>query len=265
MTQHPLIDALIPMNLFADIAPVNVDLVYANPVHARNIFSLRLYHPNAQLWLHEDLARITLLAAYRVNRLYGWTLELKDGLRTTEAQAMMLETDIVKSNPHWTREGIKRLVSPPGAGAHPRGMAIDVCALDPDGHEIDMGTAFDHLTHDPADNPAARDYTNLPEVVLEHRTRLEEAFTHSAAQLNLPIVPLASEWWDYRFPADLYGQYEALSDTTLPDYMKMTGRPAEPVMPDIMQAIFVKRTEDLLNELTPLITAAPSHENLQDA
>jgi D-alanyl-D-alanine dipeptidase len=246
---RPFTDALIPMDLFVGKAPVTVDLVYANPVHARNIFARALYHPSARLWLHEDLARIVLGAAWYLNVTHGWTLELKDGLRTVEAQRLMQENDLVQANPQWSEPGEKRLLSPPGAGAHPRAMAVDVCVLNDNGDEIDMGTPFDYLTRDPHDNPAARNYTNLPDDIIRHRRQLEEGFTLSAQSLNLPIVLLSSEWWDFRFPADLYNQYEALSDAVLPPYMQMTGRPSNPVTPDDLQAGFDKRAEDILNDL----------------
>lgn len=251
MTQHPLIPALIPMHLFTEAAPVSVDLVYASPVHARNIFAQALYHPNARLWLHEDLAKIVLLAAYHLRAHNGWKLQLKDGLRTIEAQAKMLSTDIVKDNPHWTAPGDNRLLSPPGAGAHPRGMAIDIGVVDMKGREVNMGTPFDHLTPDPANNPAARDYTALPDEILERREAVEHAFTHSAGQLGLSIVPLASEWWDYRFPADWFKQYEPLSDADLPDYMKMCGRPADPVIPDEIEVAYEAHAVSLLLALEP--------------
>lgn len=245
----PLPDALIPMDLFARRAPVRIDIVYANPVHARNIFARALYHPQARLWLHEDLAAIVLRAAARLHALYGWTTVLKDGLRTVEAQAMMQDTDIVKANPHWSGAvPEKRLLSSPGNGAHPRGMAIDVGFIDGAGREVDMGTPFDFFTPDPDNNPAARAYTKLGDAVIERRRIVEDVFMTAAASLDLGLVPLASEWWDYRFPADLYNQFPALRDADLPEWMQMTGRP-HPIMPDDIQAAFDKRAETLLNAL----------------
>lgn len=245
---NPLIEALVPMDLFTRVFPVTIDLVYASPVHARNMFSRALYYPQARLWLHEDLARIVLRAASRLNRQHKWTLQLKDGLRTVEAQALMNNTDIVKANPQWTAPGEKRLISPPGGGAHPRGMAVDICVLDQQGGELDMGTPFDHFTRDPDQNPAGRHYTALPADILERRGIVEEAFTASAASLGLVVLPLASEWWDYRFPAAVYNRYEPLSDADLPPYMQMTGQP-NPIMPGIIQAGFDKKAEDILNGL----------------
>lgn len=253
---RPLTDMLIPMDLFAGFAPVRIDLVYANPVHARNIFARALYHPQARLWLHDDLAAIVLRAAAHLHRHYGWITVLKDGLRTVEAQEMMQETDIVKANPHWSGAAVeKRLLSSPGNGAHPRAMAIDVGFIDKNGRDVDMGTPFDFFTSDPNNNPAARAYTNFPDAVLDRRRIAEDAFTSAAATFNLPLVPLASEWWDYRFPADLYNLFPALHDADLPEWMRMTGRP-NPIMPDDIKAGFDKRAQTLLNALDGSIQIA---------
>lgn len=253
---QPLIDALLPMDLFAGPAPVRIDLVYANPVHARNIFARALYQPQARLWLHEDLAAIVLQAAMHLHLHYGWTTVLKDGLRTVEAQQMMQETDIVKANPHWSGTvPEKRLLSSPGNGAHPRAMAIDVGFIDKNNKDVDMGTPFDFFTSNPDNNPAARGYMNFPGAIIERRKIVEETFISAARGLGLTIVPLASEWWDYRFPADIYNQFPALHDTDLPEWMRMTGRP-NPIMPDNIKAAFDKRVETLLNALDEKLQVA---------
>ena len=112
---------LVPMDIFPD-EPFVIDLVYARKDHPENIFGTAVYHENARLVLQRDLARITLKVARTLHAKHGWTLVLKDGLRPIEAQAALMETAIVKRNPHWLSE--PRLLSGPGQGAHPRGMAI---------------------------------------------------------------------------------------------------------------------------------------------
>ena len=52
----------------------------------------------------------------------------------------------VKDNLHWLEE--PRLLSPPGAGGHLRGMAIDIGLEDAQGRLLDMGTVFDYLAED---------------------------------------------------------------------------------------------------------------------
>ena len=85
-----------------------------------------------------------------------------------------------------------------------------------------MGTAFDHLTTDPAVNPAARDYQVFPANVLENRDYLEQLFMRAAEVSGRQILPLPSEWWDFRFPHDYSSQFAPISDDDLPAEMRMT-------------------------------------------
>ncbi|PZO85758.1 MAG: D-Ala-D-Ala dipeptidase [Micavibrio aeruginosavorus] len=207
-------DALIPMDIFPG-EPFLIDIVYADKNHPHNIFGCALYHESARLILQRDMARIILLCARALRETHGWTLVLKDGLRPVEAQARMAETNIVKENPHWL-EGPRRMLSSPGVGAHPRGMAIDVSVIDRDNNPVDMGTVFDEMTEQ-----SARDYTGFSALVLENRRILQTAFTDSAAKLDLPMLPLPSEWWDFRFPSDYTRGFAPLSDADLPDDLKI--------------------------------------------
>ena len=207
---------LVPMDIFIGNEPIKIDLVYANENHARNIFDEALYHDSARLWAHRDIAAITLLTARVLNRAHGYTVEIQDCLRTTEAQKAMGETKIVQANPEWLQEP-NRMVSPPGHGAHPRGMAIDVGMLDKDDNPVDMGTLFDDM-----DKKSYRSYDGFPEEILQNRLALENAFMKSAKLLGHDFLPLPSEWWDYRFPAETYRKYGALSDENLPPQMQMT-------------------------------------------
>lgn len=213
---------LIAMDEFAGDIPLRIDLVYAKPQHPDNIFKSAIYHAGARLWLHRSLAAITMLAARNCYETSGFVFVLKDGLRTTDAQTAMQQTDIVKANPHWCKDGPNRLLSPPGKGGHPRGMAIDIVLETQDGQEIDMGTPFDYLTPDPANNPAHRDFTDLPEQALKNRGVLEYAMISAAQSLGHELLPLPSEWWDFRFPREIYDQYEPLSDNDLLPGQKMT-------------------------------------------
>lgn len=207
---------LVPMDIFVGNEPIKIDLVYANKNHERNIFGEALYHDKARLWAHRDIAAITLLTARILNRAYDYTVEIQDCLRTTEAQAAMGNTKIVRENPHWLQEP-NRMVSPPGHGAHPRGMAIDVGILDSNGNQIDMGTPFDDM-----DKKSYRSYNGFSEEIQRNRLALEDAFMKSAKLLGHDFLPLPSEWWDYRFPAETYRKYEALGDENLPPQMQMT-------------------------------------------
>lgn len=211
------------MDVFCGSEPIGIDLVYAQPNHPENIFGIAAYHNDARLSLHRDLARVVLKTARLLRHRHEWTLVLKDGLRTIEAQDILIHTDIVRRNPHWLEE--PRLLSGPGQGAHPRGMAIDVSVTDAHGNAVDMGTVFDAMVPE-----SARAYTGFPPAILQNRKHLEEAFLEAGESLSRPILPLPSEWWDFRFPASYNGQYAPLSDKDLPGCLKMTtpGTYAEP-------------------------------------
>lgn len=213
---------LVAMDEYEKSHRLRVDLVYADAAHPENIFKAALYRPEARLWLHRAFAEVVLRAAEICYQRWGGVFILKDGLRTVEAQQAMQDTAIVRANPQWCAEGPNRLLSPPGRGGHPRGMAVDVAVEDENGMPWDMGTSFDHLTTDPADNPAARSYKNLPRHVLENRARLEQAFNEAARELGRPVLPLPAEWWDFRFPASYSEDYAPLSDNDLPPAMRMT-------------------------------------------
>lgn len=194
--------------------PIVIDMVYADANHPENIFGIAAYHAKARLILHKELARIVIKASRLLKEQYDWTLVLKDGLRTIEAQRALMDTDIVRRNPHWLEE--PRLLSGPGQGAHPRGMAIDVSVNNAAGTPIDMGTPFDAMVPE-----SARDYKGFQAHILRNRAKLEKAFVESAASLSLPLLPLPSEWWDFRLPASYNGLYNPLSDDDLPEELKM--------------------------------------------
>lgn len=204
---------LVPMDIFGD-EPFTIDLVYASANHPENIFGVAVYHKDARLTLHKDLARIVLLTARTLYARHGWTLVLKDGLRPVEAQSALTQTEIVQRNPHWLQE--PRLLSGAGQGAHPRGMAIDVSVAG-----VDMGTVFDAMVAE-----SARDYTGFDATILQNRKYLEDAFVEAAQTLGLPLLPLPSEWWDFRFPASYNTVFAPLSDMDLPPPLRMCGEAA---------------------------------------
>lgn len=230
---------LVPMDLFIADEPLAIDLVYAQAKHPENIFGIAAYHPKARLTLHKDLARIVIAAARTIHQGHGWTLVLKDGLRPIEAQKILIETDIVRNNPHWLEE--PRLLSSPGQGAHPRAMAIDVSVQDKNGQPVDMGTVFDEMTPQ-----SARSFKDFSEGILQNRETLESAFMTAAAALNIPLLPLPSEWWDFRIPASHSGQYAPLSDADLPSPLRMCAAPAADEAAEEKMAALAK---DIANSL----------------
>lgn len=200
--------------------PLRCDVVYAQGNHPENMFG-ELYRQGAKIWAHKDLARILSLAAQLCFEERGFVLVVKDVLRTVDAQRKMNEAPIVRDNPHWT-VGENLLISPPGTGAHPRAMAADVVLETESGEIVPMGTPFDFFSEDPQHNPAARDYKDLPQDCLENRGFLSRIMCEAARVCEVPLWPLPSEWWDFRFPPEIYERYAPLSDTDLPPEMRMT-------------------------------------------
>jgi D-alanyl-D-alanine dipeptidase len=213
--------SLIPMDIFEENAPLRVDLAYTQP--QPKSFCGIVYRPGARLWLHEDLALVVLKAAFLIHEREGYSSILYDGLRTTDAQALIRATPIVQANPHWL-EGENRMLSPPGQGGHPRAMAVDI-ALEKDGELLDMGTDFDALAKDssPAHNKAHRLYEGHAPQIYKNRDLLTGAMVEAGEWLGRAIRPLPSEWWDFRFLNEDYNRFAPLSDAELPPQMRMTG------------------------------------------
>ncbi|MDB5492160.1 MAG: D-alanyl-D-alanine dipeptidase [Micavibrio sp.] len=223
MSQTPITippSDLVAMDTLATTTPLRIDIVYAQAAHPENMFGEAIYRPGARLWLHKDFAEIVALAAKRCFEQRGFVFVLKDGLRTTEAQEKIVQTPIVRANPHWLQE--PRLFSPPGKGGHPRAMAIDIVLETRDGQLLNMGTQFDYLTPDPAVNPAARNFAGISDEAEANRQILEDFMVAAAKDLNRPLLPLPAEWWDFRFPGSYTELYAPISDRDLPPAMRMT-------------------------------------------
>ena len=231
---------LIPMDVFVGREPIKIDLVYAQADHPYNFFKEAIYQKNSRLWTHKDLATIILLTARKLHQNYKYTLELKDCMRTVEAQTTMQETDIVKDNPQWM-ELPNPLLSTPGARSHPRAMAIDVCVYDSNHKEVDMGTHFDFMGKE-----AHRDYKDFSDNILNNRKTLENAFMQSAENLGFPFLALSTEWWDFRFPAAYSEEFGPLRDADLPPQMQMTHQINNNI-PDFSQEHFDKLAEEIIN------------------
>ncbi len=232
---------LVPFDIFLDKEPIKLDLVYADQNHPSNIFNESIYHSTARTWGHKDMAAIAILTARTLNKQAGYTLEIKDCLRTINSQKAMQETQIVKLHPEWSDGGQNHYLALPGQGGHPRAMAIDVCVLDQEDKEVDMGTPFDHMGKE-----SARNYKDLSPEILQNRQILENAFLKSAKTLSFPFIPLPSEWWDFRFPASYNTQYHPLSDSDLPPQMQMTNKIKNNI-PDFDEKHFQNLAEAIIN------------------
>ncbi|MCE7887714.1 MAG: D-Ala-D-Ala dipeptidase [Alphaproteobacteria bacterium PRO2] len=209
-------DRLAPENAF------RVQLAYARDDNL--LFGERIYRPDARLWLHEELAEVVAMAASACFENYDLRFVLYDGLRTIDAQEAMLHTERVRNNPEWLSEN---LLSRPGMGGHPRGMAVDIGLENEKSELVPMGTDFDFLALDssPGKNPAHRDYKNLSQEARRNRAALTSSMLGAAKKLKVQLLPLPQEWWDFRLMPDYFNSYAPLADEDLPPDMRMMSSP----------------------------------------
>ncbi len=207
---------LVCMDEFATSYNYRVDLAYAQ--EGNLLFKERIYQKNAKLWLHQILAEVVKTAAQNCFDNHNLKFVLYDGLRTTDAQQQMTKTQRALDNPHWLEP--PRLLSPEGSGGHPRGMAIDIGLETLDGKLIDMGTEFDYLSEDPKHNPAHREFPHRTDII-KNRNILDRSMIYAAETLNTPLCLLPEEWWDFRLPHELYSQYEPISESDIPQDMRL--------------------------------------------
>lgn len=197
-------DDFVDMAKTAEECGYAVEVMYADAAHPFNIFEQAIYAPETPLLLHKSFAPIVQNAAKLCRDRSDYKMVLHDGLRPSDAQLAISETDLVRANPDWLvdQPGRGRLFSPPGRGAHPRGMAIDISLRDRQGNIVDCGTKVDEMSP-----LSARNAEGLSEIARANRAFLDACMLDAAQGLGLPLVPLPAEWWDYRFPADVYNQY----------------------------------------------------------
>lgn len=239
--------ALIPMDIFSADFAIEIDLVYKRD-ESPNIFG-SIYCGAARLYLHETLAAICVLTADILKKKRGSSLVLYDGLRTIEAQSAMKNSKVVLENSHWL-EPPNVLISKPGSGAHPRGMAIDCTVLDEQGRALDMGTEFDYFAQDPSSqgNPAHRAYAALQDEHKSNRFILDSAMSTAAQFLKTDLHLLETEWWDFRLPANVYDQYDPLSDSDLPPQMRMCAEDDPNPLSNPTSVPVLAPTSDILNK-----------------
>lgn len=167
-----MMNPLVPLS--AETHDVIVNLVYAT---SNNIAGKPIYGRHLCL-LHRD-AELCLRKAVQLAAVAGCRLKIFDAFRPHEAQVELWETAVDKL-----------YVADPQLGSnHTRGTAIDLTLADMQGHELDMGTDFDHMTalsHHFSDQVSPRAQAN--------RTLLLNIMEQAGFQ-HLP-----HEWWHYELP-----------------------------------------------------------------
>ena len=72
----------------------------------------------------------------------------------------------------------------------------------------------------------------------------------AARRLDVPLLPLPVEWWDFRLPREVNERYAPLSDADLPLQMRMTDCDAPVKMADFDAAHFEGKKRDILARIS---------------
>jgi len=151
---------------------VEIDLRYATN---DNITGQPVYR-HAAAFLNEEAAE-KLTMAIRLAAALGYRFRIFDAFRPSEAQWTL-----------WNHTPDPNFLADPRKGSpHSRGAAVDLTLIDAQGHDLDMGTAFDAFTP------------------LSHHGRLDispDAQRNRALLLGLMTAAgwdfYRNEWWHYQ-------------------------------------------------------------------
>lgn len=183
----------------------DLEVIYADNKHSNNIFINKHqqapYIKEADFIVSEPIAKILFHSSKFIPQ--GFKMRLYDCLRPIEAQKFMKTFKDSLNIDH-------NMLSDPGMGGHPRGMAID-CALVPinanyDVCPVDYGTEFDNLEFMLFDDGSKMAYAHrnnlktISFIAKQNRLRLEVIMQKSALAAKVPLMPLPQEWWDFRLP-----------------------------------------------------------------
>jgi D-alanyl-D-alanine dipeptidase len=183
----------------------DIEIVYSDPNHHYNIFvdehHQSAYLQNADFIVSKPIYKILQNCEQFIPE--GMKMRLYDCMRPVEAQLFMKQFKD-KLNIDYN------MLSEPGAGGHPRGMAID-CALVKNDNlygvcSTDYGTAFDDLNfiiNQDGSKIAHAHRNNLKEISFsakQNRLQLEIIMQKAALLSRIPLMPLPQEWWDFRLP-----------------------------------------------------------------
>lgn len=155
-----------------------IDMRYAT---TNNFVKEKMYDCN-RCFLRPEVAQ-KIVEAHMMLQEGGLGLKMLDCFRPRPIQQKL-----------WDKFKNPLYVTDPAKGSmHNRGAAVDLTIVDPDGKQLDMGTAFDYFGKE-----AHHAYTNLSKEVLANRKLLLE--TMQAVELH----PITTEWWHYSFRGKNY-------------------------------------------------------------
>jgi D-alanyl-D-alanine dipeptidase len=170
----------------ASIEGLRVDLRYATD---DNFVGRNLYGALDCAWIHREAgAGLSAAIAWLQQHYPGTGLLLLDALRPHRVQVELWA--------HLKDTDLRQYLADPARGSiHSFGMAVDVTLVDPRGHELDMGTAFDALTliSHPRHEEENLKLGLLNQTQIANRLVLREAMGSSGFE------GIASEWWHFDF------------------------------------------------------------------
>lgn len=166
------------------IPGVAVDLRYAS---TNNFMKENLYGQFNRAFLHTLAFNKLKQAAANLQKIKpGWKLLVYDGLRPRSVQWQL-----------WNRvKGTDQqpyVANPVRGSIHNYGFAVDLTLQNAEGHEVDMGTAFDHFGKlaQPALEQKYLKQGQLTEAQVANRKLLRKVM-EDAGFIQLPI-----EWWHF--------------------------------------------------------------------
>ena len=178
---------------------LRLDIRYATP---DNFVGKKLYSTGRCLLRPAVAEAVVRAQRYLDAHRRGYTLLLKDCYRPASVQAIMWEA--VKGTPKQ-----KYVANPRSGSVHSYGAAVDATLADAEGHEVDMGTPYDHLgtEAEPRNEASLLAAGKLTPTQVEHRHMLRDAMVKGGS-----LKSIQSEWWhfDALRGAELRARYEQL-------------------------------------------------------
>ncbi len=154
---------------------IQIDLIYASD---QNFLGKAVYSVCHKAILRRDAAE-RLVKAHQSLQAEGYGIKVLDAYRPLSVQRAM-----------WEVLPDSRYVANPETGSrHNRGCAVDVTLVDSTGQEVEMPTPIDAFCE-----TAASDYMELPEHILENRSRLQHAMKEAG------FTTIQTEWWHFDAP-----------------------------------------------------------------
>ena len=160
---------------FVDVSLFSNDFILDIRYATKNNFLDSILYPCAKCLLRFEVLKDLLKAQSEFESL-GYTIKLFDCYRPLSVQKAM-----------WEKLPVVGLVADPATGSrHNRGSAIDITLIDPEGNELDMGTAHDDFSK------RARTFSQEVDIAIHENRMLLRKIMHKHH-----FIGINSEWWHF--------------------------------------------------------------------